>query len=92
MNPIIIEQCTHGYKVSYGDLWEDSLCRDEALGVVASILYQYQGQNFVPYLKNAAAHFAWNSQFRNSDPIGEPTKISSPGPSSGIVSEVKSNS
>lgn len=45
-----------GWLVVCGELFSSNLCRDEALGVVAAMLY---GNGFLPYLRTYAGNMAW---------------------------------
>jgi hypothetical protein len=59
MPKIELEKLETGWLVRWGELWEDRLCLDEALGVVASIMYTGRA----PYLKNELQHALWNLHY-----------------------------
>lgn len=61
---IELEKQETGWLVRWGDLWEDSLCLDEALGVVASIMFTGRA----PYLKNAVQHAIWDAKYGSHPP------------------------
>jgi hypothetical protein len=56
---IELEKLETGWRVRWGQLWEDRLCLDEALGCVASIMFT----GHAPYLKNELQHFLWNARY-----------------------------
>lgn len=60
---IELEKTETGWLVRYGELWEDSLSLDEALGCVASIMFTGKA----PYLKNDLQHFLWNIHYCPSE-------------------------
>ena len=54
-----------GWKVRYGDYWEDRLTLDEALGCVASIMFTGKA----PYLKNPIEHALWDLRYDPGPPL-----------------------
>lgn len=56
-----MEKFESGWAITYGDRWEDELCWDEALGVVASIVHGISPK----YLRTTAEHIAMDSRHRN---------------------------
>jgi len=60
---IELEKRDIGWFVRYGERWEDRLCLDEALGVVASIMYT----GHAPYLKNGLEHALWDAKYGSYD-------------------------
>lgn len=71
-HPIIIEPQKDGlgFKVSYGEQWEDLLTCNETLGTVAAVLYSGKPG----YMKDRAGHEAF-AKVCPSSPIGSPTRI-----------------
>lgn len=68
MNPILmlppglvitLENLEHGWKITYGDQWEDHLGRDEALGTIAEIIYTGKAH----YLKTQPEHDEWDKKY-----------------------------
>jgi hypothetical protein len=62
---IELEKQEFGWLVRCGDLWEDSLCLDEALGCVASLMFT----GHAPYLKNDFDHAIWDSKYGFHPPL-----------------------
>lgn len=56
---IELEKTDTGWCVRYGELWDDRLCLDEALGSVASLMFTGKS----PYLKNDLQHALWNMKY-----------------------------
>ena len=59
MAKIELEKREIGWFVRWGELWEDRLMLDEALGAVASIMFTGKA----PYLRNDLQHALWNLHY-----------------------------
>ena len=62
---IELEKLETGWLVRWGHLSEDHLMLDEALGVVASIMFT----GHAPYLKNPIEHILWDSKWNPGPPL-----------------------
>lgn len=63
---VTLEKDENGWKVTWGDRWEDHLLCDEALGVVASIIYAGKA----PYLRTQYEHDEADRRWGNDPPQG----------------------
>lgn len=61
MDSVVLEKLDGGWKVTWGDKWEDHLGADEALGVVAVIIFG--GETVPRYLRNTEQHAAWDEKY-----------------------------